>query len=267
MLISPILSGGLGNRLYQLAGALWIADKALSSLVWLDVSASYKAREYKNLMCFKVEDLMENGGHPTKYGLVDVFDLPYGDPVDPKVIITDNNLEAGIEYLRTDARPIVHTAGPFMIAKIAEEVIAKNSFPGWHPNFLPPPIPFTSHVLHLRLHYQHDNFNPEYLRNKRIEGLLANISGEEKRWTVFTNDKSRIPQGIVDRSAHIYGPEIDVYEALRWATDSGVEVLVMSCSTLSAWMAFLGHHKKVWCPREYGPVHGYASCSNRWTFY
>lgn len=273
MIVSPLFINGLGNRLYQLAAASYFAYKTNSTLTLVDLPIDLKQRYYKEFGCFKLDDMLENGGHPTKYKLTDVFDLP----------ISSRDQKEGSPLLEIYVRTIddailpktesdcIHIHGNFMFADIVEQCFSLNIFPRWQPSFQPPLVEMTDHVVHIRIYYGYDNIiDPTYLKNERIEGVMTSISPiplHEKRWTIFSNDPSKIPTQILSMAKYVHGPEVDVYETLRYASHRDVKVLVMSCSTFSSWMAFLGSHEQVFCPKEYVDIHGQRSYSNKWRFY
>src|SRR5437016_4798422 len=135
MIISPIFIGGLGNRLYQLSAAAYLAHRTKFTLCWRDLEYQYKSLHHKLFGCFKVEDMLENGGHPTKYTLSEVFDIQVGDAVDRVYMVLDLDSGEKIAAQKETGTNIIHTHGYFMYANIVEYVISRNIFPRWSLKF------------------------------------------------------------------------------------------------------------------------------------
>lgn len=260
MSVSPLFIGGLGNRLFQLANAIFVASLTKRTMIYKDLTVSHKKTLKQNLSYFKIEDLLENGGHESKYKLEDVFNFKVDcNQADTSEIFYESrNL---IQNILATGREHIHIYGYFFNANIVERVIADGMFPIWSPSFTPAVIPSTPFVAHIRVAYNKDNFIASTSSLVRL-GPVLECSNE---WTIFTNDSSKLPSSITSRAKYVYGTEIDVYDTLNIACQA--KTLVMTCSTLSAWMAFLGESKEVYCPTEYIDMHGLASVSAKWKLY
>lgn len=258
MSVSPLFIGGLGNRLFQLANAIFVASLTKRSMVYKDLTVSHKRALKQNLSYFKIEDLLENGGHESKYKLEEVFDFEVdSNQADTSEIFYESRNM--IQNILANPRENIHIYGYFFNANIVERVIAEGKFPKW--SFAPVEIPVTPFVAHIRVAYNKDNFIASTSSIDRLGPILE----KSDEWTIFTNDPHKLPLSITSRAKYVYGTEIDVYDTLNIASQA--KTLVMTCSTLSAWMAFLGESKEVYCPTEYIDMHGLASTSAKWKLY
>lgn len=267
--VSPLFIGGLGNRLYQLANAIYVAGALGGKVVYRELDDSTKADKFKDFGCFKIDDLHENGGHPTKYKLTDVFDIEQGDhhvcqpiiipeilspvppcPLDPPVLSSEL-----LQTLNSVGNQLVYLKGYYFNAEVVEWVLKNQKFPRFKISVA---LPVTGHIAHIRLGYEYDNFDLNTSYVERILNIIERIGGE---WTIFTNRPVDFP---LQQIKYVYGPDVDVYEALHMCV--GAKIVVMSSSTLSAWMAFLSG-AEVWCPEEYTRIHGPRAASSMWKIY
>jgi len=261
MIISPVFVGGLGNRLFQLVNAIFLADLLGVKMIYKDLQLSDKMRFKNQLKYFKIEDAL-SGGHPSKYRITDIFDFEKSNDLQHETYKLASESQFLSRQLDPKLQENIHLAGYYFNANIAEKVISDKKFPPWNSDFRPVNVPITPYIAHIRVPYQYDNFTASTSAFSRLNSILREFP---KEWTFFTNDSSKIPSDLLTHAKYVYGSEVDVYDTLKLSESA--EILIMSCSTLSGWMAFLGNHKKVYCPKEYISSHGLSSISSKWHIY
>ena len=268
--ISPLFIGGLGNRLYQLAYVLTLADLGGYSMVVHPLTESLKHSMVKQLygVLAKKEDMDENGGHPYDMRLQDAFCIDVGCEHDGNVIghletTMKSNELANIE-LTTNG--VYYSIGYYFNYTYVRYVLDRGLFPSWQPSLSFPSV--DGPIIHLRFGYAYDNFSPHIDFSDFAHRILPILERHSaSKWTVLTNDASKIPDAIRPHIGAVYdGATTGVYAALHMG--SRASMLIMSSSTLSAWMAYLGPSDRiVYCPREFVNQHGSAAIAPNWRMF
>ena len=267
--ISPLFIGGLGNRLYQLAYALTLADLGgYPKIVVHPLTDRVKHIITKQLqgMLMKKEDMDENGGHPFDMKLQDAFCIDMGSEQydgDVVAILESSKRAMELQSLHTHNNGVIYLIGYYFNYTYVRYVLDRGLFPLWQPNLRFPSV--DGPVIHLRFGYTYDNFPPLFNISDSVHRVLSIFERHDtSKWTILTNDALQIPECILSRAGAVYdGAAAGVYAALNMG--SRATVLVMSNSTLSAWMAYLGPiDRVVYCPREFVNQHGSAVVAPNW---
>jgi hypothetical protein len=262
--ISPVLVGGLGNRLYQIFQAIAIAHiyKKIFVIQTLHPSLEFQVSQ---ILKIQLNAFQENGGHPSKFKLKEVFEINYeNEPILSSVFIQDSLLvqTPGLNKLFAEHTPIIHINGSWFHKFWFDYCLKYNLVPKFKIDFSN--IKLYKNVAHLRFQYKYDSYTLDKPNFETIIQIMKTRNLE--KWAILTNDTSQLPEEI-KIMGDVFGPDdLDVYECLYVGSNS--ENLIMAPSTLSSWMAYIGNQdKKVFVPQYFINLHGIQAVDLKWTVF
>lgn len=269
-LLSPVLIGGLGNRLYQIYQC--IATSHQFNKKWsIQPLGQDIESQIASILGIKSNAFQENGGHPSKYNLTQVFDLPFEtNPINTTRLIQEHSLaqSPGNNKLFSHIPDTLnlHINGCWFQKFWYDYCVYHHLDLKFKTDFSN--LKLYKNVLHLRFVYQYDNYGLDKPDYDAIHEIMSKISlTNNDSWAILTNDPSQIQEKFT--KADIFGPnDLDVYETLYLG--SKAENLIMAPSTLSAWMAYLESdkiHKKVFVPNSFIQLHGMQAIDLSWTVF
>jgi hypothetical protein len=281
MTITPILIGGFGNRLYQLANAIRLTKIHNMDLKLFNISPQPSdVPKYRHLI-LRESDFHDFGGH----SLVGKDDLPKtfneifpSIDYDPNPITIDNLLTG--KHFSYDANGVNHSNDSILMGYFFPYTNIKNEIEDVR-NLLNPNIEdyvknnyldlFTKKILglHLRLGINTDNTNAVNIPNNFYNDIL-NIEKDNV-------DEIYVVTDNVDKSSHFikqlntFDKPIKIIEGEPMYVDmmilSFCSTLIMGPSTLSAWSAYLNKHNNVYTPSIWTRHHWTNDIPNTWKLY
>jgi len=280
MTITPILIGGLGNRLYQIANAIRLQEKFNCDLKFYRISPkSSDIPKYRHLVV-RPSDFDDFGGHELliKDGLPKTIDELFPtfnfelNPTNIDFILKNKNLyyENDIEFLSPTKDSVI--MGYFFGYSFVKDSIqkVKNSFNPIVDIYINNNYPDlkSKNILgiHLRMGINTDN-NPALQVDPNF---YSNIINDEKN----NIDEIYIVSDNIGRSIEFvkkintHGKTIKFIDGEPMFVDllilSKCKTLIIAPSTLSAWSAYMNDHKNIYVPIIWVNHHWTKDISPEW---
>jgi len=280
MTITPILIGGLGNRLYQIANAIRLQEKFNCDLKFYRISPkSSDIPKYRHLVV-RPSDFDDFGGHEllikdelpkTIDELFPTFDFELS-PTDIDFILKNKNLyyENDIEFLSPTKDSVI--MGYFFGYSFVKDSIQKvkdsfNPIVDIYINNNYPDLKLKNILgIHLRMGINTDN-NPALQVDPKF---YSNIINDEKN----NIDEIYIVSDNIGRSIEFvkkintHGKKIKFIDGEPMFVDllilSKCKTLIIAPSTLSAWSAYMNDHKNIYVPSIWVNHHWTKDISPEW---
>jgi hypothetical protein len=280
MTIVPILIGGLGNRLYQIANAFRLQSKHDADLKFYRINPKLSdVPKYRHLI-LRPSDFDDFGGHELliKEGLPKSIDEIFPNfnfevnPTEIDEILLNKNLyyENNINSLDSTRDAVV--MGYFFSYSFVKKAVnrVKESFNPSIQLYIDSKYPElkTRRVLgiHLRLGINSDN-NPALQIDPNF---YSSIIEKEKNNT----DMIFVVSDNIGRSkdfmsmVNTHGKEVKFIEEEPMFVDllvlSNCNALIIAPSTLSAWSAYMNDHKNIYVPRIWTKHHWTTDVPLEW---
>jgi hypothetical protein len=280
MTITPILIGGLGNRLYQIANAIRLQEKFNCDLKFYRISPkSSDIPKYRHLVV-RPSDFDDFGGHELliKDGLPKTIDELFPtfnfelSPTDIDFILKNKNLyyENDIEFLSPTKDSVI--MGYFFGYSFVKDSIQKvkdsfNPIVDIYINNNYPDLKSKNILgIHLRMGINTDN-NPALQVDPNF---YSNIINDEKN----NIDEIYIVSDNIGRSIEFvkkintHGKTIKFIDGEPMFVDllilSKCKTLIIAPSTLSAWSAYMNDHKNIYVPSIWVNHHWTKDISPEW---
>jgi hypothetical protein len=280
MTITPILIGGLGNRLYQIANAIRLQEKFNCDLKFYRISPkSSDIPKYRHLVV-RPSDFDDFGGHELliKDGLPKTIDELFPtfnfelSPTDIDFILKNKNLyyENDIDFLSPTKDSVI--MGYFFGYSFVKDSIQKvkdsfNPIVDIYINNNYPDLKSKNILgIHLRMGINTDN-NPALQVDPNF---YSNIINDEKN----NIDEIYIVSDNIGRSIEFvkkintHGKTIKFIDGEPMFVDllilSKCKTLIIAPSTLSAWSAYMNDHKNIYVPSIWVNHHWTKDISPEW---
>jgi hypothetical protein len=280
MTIVPILVGGFGNRLYQIANAFRLQEELKCDVKYYRIdSIDNDVRNFRNLV-LKKSDFDDFGGHELlkkdnlPKNIYEIFpNLNFEQtPTRIENILSDKNLffEHNINHITQDRDSVV--MGYYFSYKFIKNQIEKieNSFNPIIDEYILKKYPelTSKRVLgiHFRLGIDSDN-NPAIIVPLEFYNTILNneINNFDEIYVVSDNiEKSKNFINNIDTK----NKKITFIEKEPMYVDmlvlSKCTILIIAPSTLSAWSAYLNKYKNVYVPKIWTTHHWTQDIPQEW---
>jgi hypothetical protein len=280
MTINPILIGGFGNRLYQLANALRLQDLYECDLVFHVIKPEYNDHSKFRMLIHKETDLDEFGGH----GVLKKQNLPQTMPeIFPYLNwnLSNSNLNDILEskricfehnILQIDPNFDTVVMGYFFSYFFVKDYVKKLK-----ENFAPCIIDYVNKSypdlnnkrilgLHLRLGIESDNTPAIEVPNSFYETIINDCKNDYDEIYVVSDNI---------RKASIFIDRFKIDKPIKFIDNepmfvdliilSKCSILMIAPSTLSAWSAFLNNNQdSIYVPKIWTSHHWTEDIPKTW---
>lgn len=280
MKIIPILIGGLGNRLYQIANAFRLQDIYKSELKFYRIKPkSTDIPKYRHLV-LRESDFDDFGGHDLviKEGLPKSINeiFPYFNfevtPTEIDEILINKNLyyENNINSIMPNIDTVV--MGYFFSYSFVKDYITKvkDSFNPSIQHYINNNYTDLKNKrvlgIHLRLGINSDNNPAIQIPNTFYNNILETENGNYDMIYVVSDNVAKSKEFM--KNVNTFDKEIKFIENEPMFVDllilSNCRTLIIAPSTLSAWSAYLNDHKNIYVPSIWTKHHWTKDIPNEW---
>lgn len=280
MTITPVLFGGLGNRLYQLANALRLQEKFNCDLQLYKINPQHiDLVKYRHLV-IRYSDFDDFGGHillekeglPTTlselFPTLNINDEPHiiDNLLINKQLIFENNINSidgnsdvvvmgyffGYNFVSSQIENIRKIFNPIIDTYINEKypLILTKKILGIHLRLgigtdnnpaIEVPISFYNQILQL----EKDNFDIIYVvsdNTEKARNFINNFNIDYNKITIIENEPMFVDMLILSKCI----------------------TLIIAPSTLSAWSAYLNKHNNIYVPKIWVHHHWTSDIPKEW---
>jgi hypothetical protein len=280
MTIIPILVGGFGNRLYQIANAIRLQDELNCDVKYYRINPTNEdVSNFRNLV-LRTSDFYDFGGHELiqKEGLpnniCDMFPTLNFESTPTKIneIITGKNLffETNISQITKNSDSVV--MGYYFGYRFIENQIdkIKNLFNPIIDKYIIKKYPKLNNNkilgIHLRLGIDTDNGPAVGVPLEFYDNIIKN-ENENFDEIYVVSDNIEKSKNFMDR-LDIQNKKITFIENEPMYVDmlilSKCKILIIAPSTLSAWSAYLNENKNIYVPKKWTSHHWTTDIPKIW---
>jgi hypothetical protein len=278
--ISPLLVGGFGNRLYQIANIFRLQKKFNFNTKFYRINATQNDVSNFRSLVLKTSDFDDFGGHKVvqkdnlPFDIIDVFPLlnwekdisNINEILHNKVLYFENNVSS----INPSYDSVV--AGYFFSYSFVKDEIesVRNSFNPSILNYITSNynVLFDKKILgiHLRLGIDSDN-NPALIIPPQFYQTIINNELNNFDEIFILSDNPKKSLNFIS-NLNFYNKKFTIIENEPMFVDlhilSFCKIIIIAPSTLSAWSAYLSIDSKIYVPKIWTHHHWTNDIPNKW---